>query len=318
MIARKIDYLIALAKEAHFARAAAVCGVSQPTLSAGIQQLELEMGVQIVKRGRRFQGFTPEGEMILATAQRLAEETARLQRDLRNRGGPLSRTLRMTVLNSAVPLLQNFLFEFEERYPEASLAIIGQNAFGIQQGLEESSSDIVITYLDHKTSRYRRSHTLYVEEYERLIKRGTKFSGAKSVSWEDARRLPLCLMVPEMRVLGSDEAGILSDIQNNVPHVSTNLIGQLMRHVRTGKWASVLPKPVEIMIAGDPEFEAIALPAVREPVSVGIAIPDHQPTMPLAEALFELVTSKEMLRKIRESLQGRPTSVQKPSARKAS
>lgn len=56
MLSRKLEYLMALAKEGHFARAAAACHVSQPTLSAAIQQLEAELGVPIVKRGQRFQG----------------------------------------------------------------------------------------------------------------------------------------------------------------------------------------------------------------------------------------------------------------------
>lgn len=55
---------MALAKEGHFARAAAACHVSQPTLSAAIQQLEAELGVPIVQRGQRFQGLTQGGRLV--------------------------------------------------------------------------------------------------------------------------------------------------------------------------------------------------------------------------------------------------------------
>ena len=61
MIIRQLIYLDALAREKHFRRAAEACHVSQPTLSAAIVQLEEELGVLIVERGRRFQGFTKEG-----------------------------------------------------------------------------------------------------------------------------------------------------------------------------------------------------------------------------------------------------------------
>ena len=64
MLGRKLEYLVSLAKEGHFAWAASACHVSQPTLSAAIQQLEAELGVQIVKRGQRFQGFTKQGELV--------------------------------------------------------------------------------------------------------------------------------------------------------------------------------------------------------------------------------------------------------------
>ena len=57
----KLEYLLALARERHFGHAAEVCGVTQPTLSAGIKQLEETLGVLLVQRGSRFLGFTPEG-----------------------------------------------------------------------------------------------------------------------------------------------------------------------------------------------------------------------------------------------------------------
>lgn len=82
MIIRNFEYLLALNKERHFARAAAACRVSQPTLSAGIKQLEEDMDVLIVRRGRRFDGFTLEGERVLAWAQQMLEDCLRLRHEL--------------------------------------------------------------------------------------------------------------------------------------------------------------------------------------------------------------------------------------------
>jgi DNA-binding transcriptional LysR family regulator len=58
----KLEFVLALARERHFGRAAEACGVTQPTLSAGLKQLEDALGVMIVQRSSRFQGFTAEGE----------------------------------------------------------------------------------------------------------------------------------------------------------------------------------------------------------------------------------------------------------------
>jgi DNA-binding transcriptional LysR family regulator len=58
----KLEFIIALAREEHFGRAAEACRVSQPTLSAGIKNLEDMFGVLLVNRGSRFHGFTPEGD----------------------------------------------------------------------------------------------------------------------------------------------------------------------------------------------------------------------------------------------------------------
>ena len=67
----KLEFLIALAHERHFGRAAETCGVTQPTLSAGVKQMEETFGVLLVNRGSRFQSFTAEGERVLDWARRV-------------------------------------------------------------------------------------------------------------------------------------------------------------------------------------------------------------------------------------------------------
>src|SRR6202789_1668269 len=82
MIVRYLEYLAALARERHFARAAAACSVTQPTLSAGIKQLEEQLGVLIVERRQRFVGFTVEGERVLAWAHRVLADYGGLTQEL--------------------------------------------------------------------------------------------------------------------------------------------------------------------------------------------------------------------------------------------
>ncbi|HTB65860.1 MAG TPA: LysR family transcriptional regulator [Steroidobacteraceae bacterium] len=95
MIVRYLDYLVALARERHFARAAATCNVTQPTLSAGIKQLEESLGVLIVERRQRFVGFTPEGERVLAWAQRVLADYSGLTQELSELQGGLAGQLRI-------------------------------------------------------------------------------------------------------------------------------------------------------------------------------------------------------------------------------
>jgi DNA-binding transcriptional LysR family regulator len=65
MITRKYLYLIALAREKHFGRAAVACHVSPSTLSAAIRDIEETLGASIVERGQQFAGLTPEGEIVV-------------------------------------------------------------------------------------------------------------------------------------------------------------------------------------------------------------------------------------------------------------
>src|SRR5215212_4544363 len=78
----KLEYLMALARERHFGRAAETCGVTQPTLSAGIKQLEETLGVLLVQRGSRFIGFTPEGQRTLDWARRIVGDARAMRQEI--------------------------------------------------------------------------------------------------------------------------------------------------------------------------------------------------------------------------------------------
>ncbi|MGH3583490.1 MAG: LysR family transcriptional regulator, partial [Mycobacterium sp.] len=82
VVLQHLDYLLALAAERHFGRAAARCHVSQPTLSVAIRRLERDLGIVIVQRGRRFEGFTEEGQRVVAWAQRIIAERDEMLADL--------------------------------------------------------------------------------------------------------------------------------------------------------------------------------------------------------------------------------------------
>ena len=308
MLSRKLEYLMALAKEGHFARAAAECHVSQPTLSAAIQQLEAELGVPIVKRGRRFQGLTDEGRLVIEAAQRMANERDRLRQQLRTQHDHSSGTLRIGVLGSTVPLLKSLTLPFCERYPNANLTVLYQSPFDVQQAFEASSVDVAITYLDQRLRRYCRTHVLYTEQYDLLIRRGTTFSGRRLAAWEDLPKLSLCLLSPDSPIFGKSESEILAEILTKTPHIVTNAIWMVMDHVRTGKWASVLPRPVRMMAADDTELEAIPLPNIGKPSSVAIAI-SKRAVARLAEAFFEIARSSETSSKLRVVLGVTPGAI---------
>ena len=63
-------YLVALEQHKHFGRAASACHITQPALSNALRSLEAELKVSIVRRGRQYEGLTPEGERVLASANR--------------------------------------------------------------------------------------------------------------------------------------------------------------------------------------------------------------------------------------------------------
>src|SRR3954464_2894659 len=94
----KLDFILALAREKHFGRAAEACGVTQPTLSAGVKQLEEQMGVLLVNRGSRFQSFTAEGERGLDWARRIVGDTHTMREEINSLRHGLSGQLRIAAI----------------------------------------------------------------------------------------------------------------------------------------------------------------------------------------------------------------------------
>ena len=95
--------MIAIAHEKHFGRAAEACGVTQPTLSAGIKQLEETLGVMLVRRGSRFLGFTNEGERVLEWARRIVSDARGLRQDVEALKRGLTGHLRIAAIPTAFP-----------------------------------------------------------------------------------------------------------------------------------------------------------------------------------------------------------------------
>ena len=103
MTLTELKYIVALAREKHFGRAAEACFVSQPTLSVGIKKLEDELGVMLFERSANEVSVTPLGEEIVQQAQGVLEQ-ASLIKEIAKRGkDPLAGPLRLGVIYTIAP-----------------------------------------------------------------------------------------------------------------------------------------------------------------------------------------------------------------------
>jgi DNA-binding transcriptional LysR family regulator len=149
MIVRYLEYIVALARERHFARAAAVCNVTQPTLSAGIKQLEESLNVLIVERRQRFVGFTPEGERVLAWAQRVLADYGGLTQELTELSEGLAGQIHIGAIPVCLPALALLTAPFSAIHSRTRYQVISQTSAEIQRGLDDFTVDVGVTYLDN-------------------------------------------------------------------------------------------------------------------------------------------------------------------------
>ena len=128
----KLEVFIALARTEHFGRAAEELGITQPTLSAAIKQLEDQLGVLLVKRSSRFQGLTPEGEQVLAWARRIVGDAHTMKEEMRAARHGLSGRLRIAAIPTALAMIVDLTTPFREKHPGVSFSVLSRNSVEVQ------------------------------------------------------------------------------------------------------------------------------------------------------------------------------------------
>jgi LysR family transcriptional regulator, hydrogen peroxide-inducible genes activator len=124
MTLTELRYIVAVARERHFGRAAEACFVSQPTLSVAIKKLEEELEIKIFERGGSEVSVTPLGDEIVRQAQATLESAASIKEIARRGKDPLAGPLRLGVIYTIGPyLLPDLVRQTIERVPQMPLML---------------------------------------------------------------------------------------------------------------------------------------------------------------------------------------------------
>jgi DNA-binding transcriptional LysR family regulator len=285
---KHLEYLVALSREKHFAHAAAACHVTQPTLSAGIKQLEESLGVLIVERGQRFRGFTAQGERVLGWARRILGDVDALQRVVSDADGELVGRLRLGVIPSALATVAQLTGPFTMMHPKTSVTVLSQTSIDIQRGLDDFSLDAGLTYLDNEPLTHVRPFPLYRERYRLVTPASGPAASRSEIPWREAAELPLCLLTPDMqnrRIIDGHFRAAGAVVR---PRIETNSLITIWTHLRRGGYSSVLPEAM-LGVVGDADgLTTIPLVEPEASQSVGLIMPDRDPPTPLAAAFLSL------------------------------
>jgi DNA-binding transcriptional LysR family regulator len=284
----KLEMFLALAEARHFGRAAAARGISQPSLSAAIRQLEGELGVQLVRRGARFQGLTPEGERVLDWGRRIVADARQMRAELRVQAQGLTGTLRLGVIPTALPHAGRLVAPLLDRHPGLMVSVIARSSVEILEGIEALTLDAGITYLDNEPLGRVATMPLYPEGYRLLVGMGHALAGAPGLDWADLADVKLCLLDETMqnrRILDARlaAAGVRAQVS-----VTSNSMLALAGQVLSGDWACIVSDAVAGLFTGG---GMVAVPihpeAGRAGFMVGLIAPDRDPPLPAVAALWD-------------------------------
>ena len=281
----KLDYIIALAREKHFGRAAEACGVTQPTLSAGVKQLEEQMGVLLVNRGSRFQGFTPEGQRVLEWARRIVGDTRNMRDEINSLRHGLTGRLRIAAIPTALAMVAALTTPYRERHPNVQFTVYSRNSIEVLELLENLEIDAGLTYLENEPLGRVSTVPLYQEHYRLVTSADAPLGNRDSVTWAEVAQVPLCLLTPDMQNRRIIDRLLKSAGGESRPTLESDSMILLFSHVRTGRWASVMPANLAETLGLTETIRAIPIAHPEAVQTIGLVVPAREPMTPITAAL---------------------------------
>jgi DNA-binding transcriptional LysR family regulator len=306
MFIRQFRYLVAVAEERHFGRAAQRCNVTQPSLSSGIKQLELELGVPIFLRGRgqRFHGLTAEGERVavwsravLAYCDAMRKEVAMMQNDLTGH-------LRIGAMPSMSPVLPYLIENVRSKYPgvRVDVQFIGNEAMKL--GLNNFSLDVALTYLDKADLGRKNTLPIYTEQLSLLVPDRAEFQHCDTITWKKAAQLPLAMLRSSMH-----ERRFVDQVFNSVgcspvARVESESILHLMFQVQFTELCTIIPSHFAHAPGLHRGTRALRLvdPIVTQ--EVGLFWAEGEIVLPMANAFVAIVQKLNKSGELRKRLEG--------------
>ena len=194
MTLTELKYIVAVAREKHFGRAAEACFVSQPTLSVAVKKLEEELDVKLFERGASEVSVTPMGEQIVRQAQRVIEQAASLKEMAKLGKDPLSGPLRLGVIYTIGPyLLPDLVRQVIDRVPQMPLMLQENFTAKLLDMLRLGELDCAILAEPFPDTGLAVA-PLYDEPFQAAVPVGHPFAKRKQITAEELKNETMLLL----------------------------------------------------------------------------------------------------------------------------
>ena len=194
MTLTELRYIVAVARERHFGRAAETCFVSQPTLSVAVKKLEDELGVTFFERGPGEVSVTPAGQKIVEQAQRVLEEASRIREIAAAGKDPLAGPIRLGAIYTIGPYLLPKLIPILRRTAPAMQLLIQENfTHRLSEELKSGEVDVILIALPFDEPGVV-TRAVYDEPFLVAVPKGHPWESKKRVTTEELTRESLLLL----------------------------------------------------------------------------------------------------------------------------
>jgi LysR family transcriptional regulator, hydrogen peroxide-inducible genes activator len=194
MTLTELKYIVAVARERHFGRAAEACFVSQPTLSVAVKKLEEELDVKLFERGASEVSVTPLGEQIVRQAQQVIEQAAAIKQIARSGKDPLAGALRLGIIYTIGPyLLPELVRNVIARTPQMPLMLQENFTVRLLEMLRTGELDCAILAEPFPDTGLAMAE-LYDEPFMVAVPKSHSLAKRHSVSSEELKRETMLLL----------------------------------------------------------------------------------------------------------------------------
>ncbi len=291
MLLTQLEYFVAVAREQHFGRAAAACFVSPSALSESLHKLEIELGTPLVRRGRVFEGLTPEGELALVWATRMLADDRALRDSLSDARGRLSSGIRIGVIPSAVTRAAEIVGRIAEQHPSTTVTMrTGLTTEEIVRGIRnyELDTGIIHPAVDEDdgdlTVQPLYDDRMMVIGVEKLIP-----AGMPGVSGRALCALPSTALGPRMRARQALDLALQQAGLHLSPRVEVDSVEGLLAVARTGSAVAIVPESAVDPAHLSPKLNAVPLREPKVRLAIAIAFLAEEPRPPLTVAITRIL-----------------------------
>jgi DNA-binding transcriptional LysR family regulator len=232
---------------------------------------------------------------VLDWARTIVADTRAMRAEVQTLKKGLSGHLKIAAIPTALPMVSALTTPYRAKHPHVKFTILSRTSIEILSMVENLEVDAGLSYIDNEPLGRLRAVPLYLEQYRLLTSADSPLGDHDKVTWAEVGKIPLCLLTPDMqnrRIID----GLLHAAGNRPePTLESNSMIVLFSHVRTGRWASVMPERLADTLGLTEKLRSIPIIDPEVVHQIGLLVPPREPMNPLSAALVAeagLIASK--------------------------
>ena len=238
---RQLQFLVALADKGSFVAAADSVFVTQPSLSAGLKELEYILGTQLVERGRKGGEFTPAGKEAVARARVILSEAINLKEQVRAASEPLTGSFRLGIIPTIAPFLPPEAVPMvKKKYPSLKLYLREEQTARVIEGIKNHELDAGLIALPYEASGIE-SEVLFDDEFLFICPKGHELSYKKNLTPADIDLNEL-LLLEDGHCLRDHALSVCGSSGTGAEEVRATSLFTMTQMVAGGLGVSLIPK----------------------------------------------------------------------------